>query len=74
MNGASNRDKLALESRVNYGKVYTVEHNVKVCFIGEIHADYRARFFTDFKIVFDSEDDRLSRPRDSFVRAQATGN
>ncbi|PVH81157.1 hypothetical protein DL98DRAFT_490124, partial [Cadophora sp. DSE1049] len=28
--------KLVAPSLLNYGKVYTVEHNVKVCFIGQI--------------------------------------
>ena len=48
-------EKLRKESRVNYSKIYTVEHNVKVCFIGKIHKDYEARFFTDFKRIFDEE-------------------
>jgi len=51
------REKLALESRVNYSKVYTVEHNVKVCFIGKIHRDSVATFFEDFKFV-DSKDSK----------------
>jgi hypothetical protein len=42
------REKLASESRVNYSKVYTIEHNVKVCFIGKIHEKSEATFFTDF--------------------------
>jgi hypothetical protein len=41
--------KLRPESRVNYAKVYTIEHNVKVCFIGQIHKDSEAAFFTDCK-------------------------
>lgn len=31
-------EKLARESRVNYSKLVTVEHNVKVFFIGSINA------------------------------------
>ena len=46
------RGKLAPESRVNYSKVYTVEHNVKVCFIGRVHNDSKATFFTDFDLTF----------------------
>jgi hypothetical protein len=49
MNSA--REKLAPESRVNYDKTYTVEHNIKVCFIGRIHEDSEATFFEDFKLV-----------------------
>jgi hypothetical protein len=33
------RHKLEAASRLNYAKVYTIEHNVKVWFIGEIHGD-----------------------------------
>lgn len=32
-------ERLARESRVNYSKLVTVEHNVKVFFIGNIHPD-----------------------------------
>jgi len=32
------RDQLDPRSRLNYAKIYTVEYNVKVCFIGSIHA------------------------------------
>jgi hypothetical protein len=46
------RGKLEPESRVNYSKVYTVEHNVKVCFIGKIHEASVATFFTDFDLTF----------------------
>ncbi len=45
------RGKLDPESRVNYSKVYTVEHNVKVCSIGKIHKDSMATFFEDFKLI-----------------------
>lgn len=34
----SAREKLDKTSRMNYAKVYTVEHNVKVYFIGEIYS------------------------------------
>jgi hypothetical protein len=33
------RDQLDRMSRLNYAKVYTVEYNVKVHFIGDIHKD-----------------------------------
>jgi hypothetical protein len=42
------RDKLDPASRVNYAKIYTVEHNVKVQFIGQIAGSDRWRFNTDF--------------------------
>jgi hypothetical protein len=47
----SRHDKLNPESRINYAKVYTVEHNIKVAFIGRIHADSRSTFLTDFKRI-----------------------
>jgi hypothetical protein len=47
------REKLWKESRVNYSKIYTVEHNVKVCFVGKIHKDSEATFFGDFKRILD---------------------
>jgi len=42
-------EKLAVESRVNYSKLVTIEHNVKVFFIGRIFAE-------DFRIVNDAVD------------------
>lgn len=51
----SPREKLRKESRVNYSKLYTVEHNVKVCFIGKLHKDSTTTFFTDFQRIFDEE-------------------
>lgn len=43
------RDKLHPASRINYSKMYTVEHNVKVCFIGKIHPDSEHTFERDFR-------------------------
>lgn len=40
-------ERLARESRVNYSKIVTVEHNVKVFFIGTIYGD-------DYDIVVDA--------------------
>lgn len=49
VDNSDSRRKLAPQSRVNYNKVYTVEHNVKVCFIGKIHGDSKTTFLTDFE-------------------------
>ena len=49
------KEKLRRQSRVNYSKIYTVEHNVKVCFIGRIQKDSEAAFFTDFQRIFEEE-------------------
>jgi hypothetical protein len=47
------RDKLEISSRLNYAKVYTIEHNVKVVFIGKIHKDSVHTFFVDFERTMD---------------------
>ena len=46
------RDKLEPESRINYAKIYTVEHNVKVLFVGRIAGNSERRFMTDFDATF----------------------
>jgi hypothetical protein len=40
----SPRDQLDPLSRLNYAKIYTVEYNVKVCFIGQI-SDKSVKYF-----------------------------
>lgn len=42
------RDKLEKQSRINYAKIYTVEHNVKVHFIGEVDKQCQHRLIIDF--------------------------
>jgi hypothetical protein len=42
------RDKLDPLSRLNYAKIYTVEYNVKVCFVGNIHENSVKYFVRDF--------------------------
>jgi len=42
------RDKLEASSRINYAKIYTVEHNIKVRFIGEVAPESKSSFVTDF--------------------------
>lgn len=49
------RDKLDPSSRVNYAKVYTVEHNVKVLFIGRIAKGDRVQFNRDFDATWASK-------------------
>ncbi|KAH9213681.1 hypothetical protein DL95DRAFT_524341 [Leptodontidium sp. 2 PMI_412] len=48
----SPRHKLKPQSRINYAKIYTVEHNVKVLFIGEVSKSSRRTFMTDFDQVW----------------------
>lgn len=38
-------------SRVNYAKVYTVEHNVKVAFTGRIHEPRRDKFIGTYRRI-----------------------
>lgn len=45
-------DKLAEMSRIDYGRVYTVEHNIKAMAFGWIHEDSRRAFHFDFLNVF----------------------
>ncbi|KUJ07131.1 uncharacterized protein LY89DRAFT_368817 [Mollisia scopiformis] len=45
------RHKLADTSRLNYAKTYTVEYNVKVWFIGNVHKDSMWHLITDFNQV-----------------------
>ncbi|KAG4435066.1 hypothetical protein IFR05_009456 [Cadophora sp. M221] len=49
------RDKLEPASRINYAKIYTVEHNVKVLFIGEVSRSSERTFMTDFDQVWDKK-------------------
>jgi hypothetical protein len=46
------RDKLETASRINYAKIYTVEHNVKVLFIGHIAPASEHTFVTDFDRIW----------------------
>ena len=46
----SKRHKLDPYSRINYAKLYTVEHNVKVQFIGKIAERHEQRIVTDYII------------------------
>ncbi|PVH71178.1 hypothetical protein DL98DRAFT_435672, partial [Cadophora sp. DSE1049] len=52
MDPNSSRDKLDQASRINYAKIYTVEHNVKVHFIGKLEKSSRRKFMTDFDLVW----------------------
>jgi hypothetical protein len=39
---------LETASRINYAKIYTVKHNVKVCFIGHVTPSSQDHLYTDF--------------------------
>jgi hypothetical protein len=51
----TSRDRLARESRINYAKIYTVEHNVKVAFVGQISEGSKRQFVLDFDSVWASK-------------------
>jgi hypothetical protein len=42
------KEKLDKMSRLNYRKIYTVEHNVKVRDFGEVHKAYEERLVSNF--------------------------
>ncbi|KAL5322338.1 hypothetical protein ACEPPN_010311 [Leptodophora sp. 'Broadleaf-Isolate-01'] len=50
MEPADASHKLHLASRVNYAKVYTVEHNVKVLFIGTLPRNSQAQLSFDYNL------------------------
>lgn len=52
--GKNARHKLDICSLINYAKIYPVEHNVKVQFIGWIAADSQRNFVRDFDAVWNS--------------------
>jgi hypothetical protein len=56
------RDKLEADSRVNYGKIYTVEHNVKVLFIGKLTKESERRFMIDFDATWESKTRFVAEP------------
>ncbi|ESZ94921.1 hypothetical protein SBOR_4713 [Sclerotinia borealis F-4128] len=47
----ASRERLQAASRLNYAKVYTVEHNVKVWFIGKLTKESESHVVTDYNIV-----------------------
>lgn len=62
MNPISDAHKLDAASRVNYRKVYTVEHNVKVMFIGDLTRAARAQVIADYNLAHPLLMDSNSEP------------
>ena len=58
------RHKLDDASRLNYAKQYTIEHNVKIWFIGRISSDSEWRLRTDFNKVHSPLEIKGYRPPD----------
>lgn len=48
---ASNGGTLDVMSRINFGKIYTVEHNVKVFDFGQVHTESERRLHNQFMLV-----------------------
>lgn len=51
MEPKTRRDQLDTLSRLNYAKIYTVEYNVKVQFIGKLHDKSIPYFKRDFNLT-----------------------
>ena len=49
------RDTLEAGSLINYAKIYTVEHNVKVHFVGHIAPGSQRRFMSDYDATWKSK-------------------
>jgi hypothetical protein len=57
----TSRYALVAESRLNYAKVYTLEYNVRVCFIGQIHDKSIKHFNREYNITHQSlPEDQIS--------------
>lgn len=54
------RDKLDATSRINYAKVYTIEYNVKVHFIGRVDPSHKHRILGDLKNTIGMDIQELS--------------
>ncbi|KAK6442488.1 hypothetical protein LTR95_001282 [Oleoguttula sp. CCFEE 5521] len=64
-------DKLAPLSRINYGTVYTIEHNVKVKPYAMVNREHRASLLSQFREVFVARIGvHASRPSGAALQAQ----
>jgi hypothetical protein len=52
----SRTDKMDELSRVNFAKIYTVEHNVKVYDFGDVHERYKHILKQQFRLVWGIHD------------------
>lgn len=67
-------EKLHDESRLNYAKHYTVEHNSRVCFIGQVHADSKARLFATWKAALQDDTDEEESQREDNTATATPGS
>ena len=54
VDGDSPEQKLDVMSRIDFGKVYTIEHNVKVCSMGMVNRASESALLYQLKIVWES--------------------
>jgi hypothetical protein len=59
---ANNNGALDVMSRVNFGKIYTVEHNVKVFDFGQVHNESRLVLNRQFWEVLNRRSQRNTQP------------
>ena len=69
----SKRHKLDQASRLNYAKLYTVEYNVKVWFIGKIHSKSEYQLTTDYNVVHPPMPSRGTPPSSADTYAYTGG-
>ena len=73
MEPSSKRHKLDEASRLNYAKLYTVEYNVKVWFIGTIHLTSEYQLTADYNLVHPPMPPRGAPPSSGDTYAYAGG-
>jgi len=66
----SKTEKMDKTSRVNYAKIYTVEHNVKVYDFGQVERGYLNRLITQFQAVFDGSSQAAEFPHGNTTNDQ----
>jgi len=49
--GNTHNDRLDARSRINFGKMYTIEHNCKVYDFGNVHEDYLSLLIRNWHYV-----------------------
>lgn len=61
----SKADRLDSMARVNFSKIYSVEHNVKVYEFGHVHRDFMGLFIKHFRACWNMDEDLFSDVDDS---------
>jgi hypothetical protein len=69
----SKTTKLDPMSRINYSKIYTVEHNVKVYDFGDVDEDYHERLLEQWKKVLFYDQKAQPSPEPQTSAAQPIG-